>query len=204
MSEWDLTRHGCFLDGKILVTGASISAGWGTHPLQILREANAGKEPDVRVVATPGASSSAHMDRILATDPRSLDTIVAVDLFFWDMRGGDCKASLSNVHKLFEWTKAHQIDLVVGNIPGVGENSCGGRINHALEECRKFSHCRLLDFHALDVQFKSTGGAPYLGGTKLPYDRIRSDGLHLSREGATLMAEYLLREFDARPPRCEK
>ena len=65
---FDLARHRCLFDRDFVVTGASVSTGGGSSPMNVLAEASKSKYKG-QLIAQPGRSSDEHIDRILALDP---------------------------------------------------------------------------------------------------------------------------------------
>ncbi len=202
--DWDFSRHSCILKGEIIVTGASISAGIGMHPLDILRGANPNLDPHISKITAPGMPSSANIERVLASSLASPGTIFAVDLFFWDGNGGasHCENSVRDVQRLLKHINEYKINLVLGNIPNSLNLDCQKKINAAMEPCRKLPTCHLIDIDKKLTQFEKTGSVPYLGGSTIPPSALRTDGLHLSRAGATVFAEEIMKDFDTKPPLC--
>jgi hypothetical protein len=207
-TEWNLNRHVFLTAGNVLLTGASVSAGVGVHPLSVmfkyLKDEN--KNTGVERIAISGANSDRYINEVLAKDTSGINTVMALDFFFWDFRkkANECGGSLNNVELFLEWAKKNKTNLILGNIPTVPGDvaSCAGQINQAIRlKCVIENNCHALNFHELNLKVEAQGYylAPHPDSgvpTKYTQKDIRPDGLHFSEDGARIVAEEILRLLD--------
>ncbi len=139
-----------------LVTGASISAGYGARrggPSLIIAETI---HPHARVdVQALGGRSSIDIISELRPGPTPPSLVMAVDLFFWDAARNECGAEfVASTTNFIASHLARGIPMVIGKIPvgatfpeGIrigSSTACGPQVNALLESlCRPEANCLL-------------------------------------------------------------
>jgi lysophospholipase L1-like esterase len=212
---FDLARHKCLFAQDYAIAGASISAGGGVSPVNVLASASDSKTRPL-MLFEPGTASGKHVPDILNLDPSKVRTLFAYDLFFWDGLGADCDKSVENVKKVLAWARSGRVNLVLGNIPllpakldmpligqvlEVQPTSCGARLNREIAKCADQEFCFLVDNDKKLKEIEAAGGLD-IGGRKFTNKDLRPDGLHFSRTGAIVAAELIADSIDQKPKNC--
>ena len=189
------------LFGDTLVTGASISAGYGARrggPSLIIAET---LDPHARVdVQARGGMGSVDIIRELNV-PAAPSLIMAVDLFFWDAARDECGPTFEASTRAFidGWV-GRGVPLVIGRIPvgatfpeGIrlgAATACGPKVNALLAQlCTPERNCLLYD--PLDC-FTAMGGP---GGYFF-------DALHTNHQGNQFCARRFIADGRWRQLRC--
>jgi hypothetical protein len=175
---------------KTIITGASVSAGYGLSPAKgpadhflqaIGLEQNA-------VNRSMSGGSSRQILKKLYESPEFTDSslVIAVDMFFWDtVRNEDC--SLAGLQKRYggeAYRKLFQKKLMLATVPSFRADQkpeCVNQINKILVDSCRSPDCLLLDGEKLFVHGRS--------------DLMQADGLHPNEEGNRYLGEELCREL---------
>lgn len=182
------TASQCLFESP-LITGASVSFGYGARPggpsAVIAEMINPSVNFDIQAI--PGASS---VEVLSVLSPKSPSSVMAVDLFFWDVGRNKCgaefEASTRNFFHQFRGTP-----LIIGKIPvgatfpagirQVAAAPCAPIVNALLEKlCTLENNCLL--YNPLDCFNEMKDPAPYF-----------VDDLHTSHAGNLFCAEQFIR-----------
>lgn len=216
---WHLGRHGCVAQGKTLTIGASVTANYlgSLNPSDIVLRAN-GRETQRINAAKFGAVSKTMLEKVDENTLRGVKTIFGLDLFYWDAIRGNCEGTVENFHKLQALARKNKALLIVGNVPDERKTevnvavrmvwhppaeACRLEINSLLKKHCIAPTCYVVDMAKMVEELNSTGGLR-MDGNFFARKDLRPDGLHLSTMGSLILAESLLRQFDANPPLCDE
>lgn len=211
LPNWNLARHACVLEGPVLQTGASVSAGaGGKSTATVLFEAakaKGAKTGGFKSIAHSGDDSKEQFDLampIIKSNGDKIKTIFAIDLFYWDNKDLGCKGSAERARKLVADAQKWKKNLIVGNVPVNKENqACAKAINAELKACSPAESCYLLDLNSMHAQLMRDRSYTF-DGKVYEWGMIMVDGVHLSEAANTILAEQLMRQMDAFKPACEQ
>lgn len=186
------------------MVGASVSAGFlAPSPGHLLIEASEGAAPEKTACFGCGSSAQVHK---LVSAPKTTDTVVGIDLFFWDIMRGRCQEAVENFRKLKTWAQREKVHLILGNTPEVGSEgtrSCARQLNEEMAAVSSQQGLTVVKLDRLSAQLEAQQGFEAFGH-KYSLEEIRPDGLHFSRTGSILLAEEILKELDRQPPVCSQ
>jgi hypothetical protein len=175
---------------KTVITGASVSAGYGLSPAKGPTDhfvQAIGMEKNKVNHSMSGGASRQILNKLYATnDFNDATLVVAVDMFFWDtVRNPDCSlASLQTRYGGDAYRKLFQKKLILATVPlfnGLQKPECVEQINRILQESCKSPECLLLDGDKLFVHDRP--------------DLMQPDGLHPNQAGNQHLSEEICREL---------
>ena len=183
-----------------LLTGASISAGYGTTPggpaSVMARMLNSSAEISVQAIS--GATSITILSRLKPQDP---SVIMGLDLFFWDAAKNQCGGPfVRSTEAFFKKYQAKKIPLIIGRIPvGVpfpdgirlaGQRPCAAIVNALIEKlCTLEKNCLVYDAKDCIDEMESADG-------------YFSDALHTTVEGNKFCAKQFVAQEAYKKLRC--
>jgi hypothetical protein len=194
------------LFSKPLITGASVSANYGTASPGRRAALRFTSEENVSTIArggTPGRETALRLDHS-AFKGRSL--IIAIDLFFWDSTLADPVRSLDALTSVIRKARSFKIPLVLGDIPELlpGRQPARAILNariHAL--CQRDKGCYVWALDKLHRQVIHDGHLA-IAGHNYRIDELVPDGLHLSGLASEFLADRLIELLESVPSRANR
>jgi hypothetical protein len=186
------------LFSRILVTGASVSAGVYGGPSPGRRiQAWMSELPGDKSMASPFIAEGAYMgaygykliknldSKIRVTNPT---IIMAIDFFLNDSRLDECSKSLAAVQPLIEMAEDHKAPLILGTIAEAKAwpQRCRSPLNDEIRrDCQPARGCHILDLEKLNkTAFRSR---------KAKTEYLSEDEIHYTTLGADYVARSVLR-----------
>jgi hypothetical protein len=179
---------------KPLITGASVSADYGTPSpgrRLSLRYSSAG---NIKTIAKPGTMGRVIEPLISDEALGDRTIIIAMDFFFWDSTQANDELSREALQKLLAKIKAAKVPLVIGNIPQLlsGRQPSRASLNQAIEKaCNEYEQCFLLRLDELHQQILRDGYLT-LDGRNYSLRELVPDGLHLAERASEYLADKIL------------
>lgn len=196
----DTSSHACFLQ-KPMILGASNSSS-STSAASLFAK-SAGHSPTN--VAVPGSGSDGQMKR-LRESVDDVQSIIALDLFFWDP-GENCSKAMAHAEELINIAKDKNKFLVLATLPtAMRSQECVGNLNQYIRQNCKPNNCLLADYDSWLSQI--IGGQFQYDGKPVSRTSVFRDSLHLNNYGSrlaqNLMADELLKLDTASCPFLNK
>jgi hypothetical protein len=182
---------------KPLITGASVSANYGTASPGRRAALRFTSESDIYTIAqggTPGRLIALHLDHA-ALKGRSV--IIAMDLFFWDSTLANPESSLRAVESVIQKARSLSIPVLIGDIPELlpGRQPAREIMNAQIHSlCTKERGCYVWELDKLHRQVIQDGFLA-IAGRQYRMSELVPDGLHLSDLASEFLADRLLEVF---------
>lgn len=192
----------CLLD-KALIVGASVSGQtYAPDPTTLLVERYGEPGGIVRRVK-PGRPSTEILELVSDDDIRKASVVSALDLFFWDTRGGDCEAAAGRAVRFVERVTALGRPLVVGNVPDSG-GDCSKTVSAVIGKACAGPLCRVADLRGLYAKVRQERKL-VVAGVEVPAEALFADKerLHPSRLGSQAIADRLKKDLGVKSCRAD-
>ncbi len=185
-----------------LILGASVSSQYAAIDPGTLLARKYGTADGITRHAKPKKPSSEILSGVSDLQLSTASVVVALDLFFWDSRSGDCGAAKQSVGLFAQRLSNTGARLAVGNIPVTG-GDCGEPLSKTIADmCANLrSGCALVDLRTPSTQAAEKGGLD-LRDSWITVDELSADQLHPSRVGAQVIALDLEKALDGSPISC--
>ena len=178
---------------KPFITGASVSADFGTPSPGRRLALRYTKSVDIKTYARPGTPGVETLKKVSAADLKDRTSVLALDLFFWDSVQENPSASIAAMKKFIAEVQQLHIPLVIGEIPELlpGRQASRAKLNEAIQaNCLKANQCFIMPFDQLHHQLMKDGYLE-IKGKRMTLKSIVPDGLHLSEPASEFLADRL-------------
>ena len=178
---------------KPLITGASISANYGTiSPSRRLALRHTTQDQIVTYAfgGRPGKDTAENLPKDFLKDRTS---VLAMDLFFWDSALPEARTSIKALQRLMEQVKAKKIPIVLGEIPDLlpGHQPQREKLNSAIRQaCETYDKCFLMPFIELHSKVLRERSLT-INNRKYSFRELVPDGLHLSDTAGEYLADIM-------------
>ncbi|SFM16690.1 hypothetical protein [Nitrosomonas communis] len=100
-----------------LITGASVSADWGTLSPGKTLALRYTEESKIRTIAFGGQPGQEVIKKIQSDDFKGRSIIIAVDFFFWDSTLPEINHSIKALERMINEASSLSLPIVLGEIP---------------------------------------------------------------------------------------
>jgi len=182
---------------KPLITGASVSAGYGTASPGRRLSLRHTTEKNINTVAA-GGTSGIDLEARLGEDVLEDRTVIlAMDFFFWDSTLASSDKSEAAIDNLIAKAEKLGIPIVLGDIPELlpGRQPSRKTLNAKIEKaCARYERCVVLKLDELARRVRREGGLE-IKGRYYPFHELVPDGLHLSAVAADYLADFIQQQL---------
>ena len=179
---------------KPLITGASVSADWGTASPGKTLALRYTENSKIRTIAFGGHPGRDVIKRIQPQDFKDRSIIIAIDFFFWDSTLPDIRESLKALDSIISYSSDLGLPIILGEIPELlpGRQAQRMRLNQEInKKCTSYKKCFLMPFDQLHRQVLKDGYLE-IKGQKYSLRELVPDGLHLSIPTTEYLADIML------------
>ena len=176
-----------------LITGASVSADYSSFSPGKKLALRYDPHVDLRLIARGGTPGAETIKRLSKASVADRSAVIAVDFFFWDATRANPAESLRALDELLALTGAHDLPLVLGDIPELlpGRQPSRLKLNEALRKAADSSpRVGIMPFEALLERILSEGTLE-IKGRRYHLLELVPDGLHLAQVAGDFLADLL-------------
>ncbi|SFM82829.1 hypothetical protein [Nitrosomonas communis] len=178
---------------KPLITGASVSADWGTLSPGKTLALRYTEKSNIKTIAFGGQPGQEVIKEIQSNDFKDRSIIIAVDFFFWDSTLPEINNSIKALEKMISQASNLNLPIVLGEIPELlpGRQINRIRLNQEIAtKCASYKQCFLMPFDQLHRQVLKEGFLE-IKGRKYSMRELVPDGLHLSQPTTEYLADIM-------------
>jgi hypothetical protein len=178
---------------KPLITGASVSADWGTLSPGKTLALRYTEKSNIKTIAFGGQPGREVIKKIQPNDFKDRSIIIAVDFFFWDSTLPEISNSIQALESMMSQASNLNVPIVLGEIPELlpGRQINRTRLNQEIvAKCASYKQCFLMPFDQLHRQVLREGFLE-IKGRRYSMGELVPDGLHLSQPTTEYLADII-------------